>query len=1003
MNEERWRQIEELYHAAREDRAALDQADPEMRGKVEALLAQDSGDKILDRPAWEDAAELLDVTRTQLLPGTQLGPYRIEAALGAGGMGEVFRAVDTRLGRKVAIKVAARQFSGRFEREARAISALNHPHICTLHDVGPNYLVMELLEGETLKALIAAQRLSTAKLVEFSIQILDALEAAHSKGIIHRDIKPANIFVTTREQIKLLDFGLAKLSEAPAHHDSRGENDLSTLTLLTSPGLLMGTTPYMSPEQVRGEELDSRSDLFSFGSVLYEMATGRRPFTGNSAGAIFAAILNNTPVPASQLSSGLPSALERIISRALEKEPGARYQGAGDMLADFRSLKREIESPQPAASVKTTAGRRRLIWPAIAVSLTLLVTISVAARIFHPQKVAALGETDTVLLADFTNSTGDSVFDETLKEALSVDLAQSPFLSILPEQEINNTLSLMGRSRGEHLVGEVARQVCLRAGSKAYFSGSIASLGSQYVIGLRAVNCRTGDAMAQETRTANRKEEVLTALHGAAEKLRERVGESIASIRKFDLPLLQATTPSLEALQAYSLGRENLLNGTSFRETQSAVELFQRAIRLDPNFAMAHLSLGLSIASLGQGSQGEESISRAFALTERLSEWEKFAIESRYYFSVVGNLEKARPIYESWALIYPRDPIPKGVLSGELYPELGQYEKALTLLRSIREPGPAWECGQTSLDIFLNRLDEARANAKAALANKPDDSCEHAELYVIAFLENDIPGMSEQSSWAAKAGEQDPFLNLEIQTTAYAGRLRRTRELSQRVTAESKQQGLKEKAALYESQAGLREALFGNPREAQRLARDAATLSTARGVEITVAITLALAADAAGAQRFVNDLDRRFPEDTVVQFNYLPAIRAALALERKNYVEALNELQAANPYELGEPDILAPTLVAVYIRGQTYLAARQGREASIEFQKVLDHRGVLNNGGMVEPFDALAHLGLARAYAMSGDTGKARTAYQDFLTLWKDADPDIPILQQAKMEYRRIK
>jgi tetratricopeptide (TPR) repeat protein len=627
------------------------------------------------------------------------------------------------------------------------------------------------------------------------------------------------------------------------------------------------------------------------------------------------------------------------------------------------------------------------------------VALTVAgALFFYTHKAHALSETDTVVLADFANSTGDPVFDGTLRQGLAVQLEQSPFLSLISEQRIQQALRLMGQPPDARLTPEIARDLCQRMGSAAVLDGSIANLGSQYVLGLKALNCRTGDSLAEEQARATGKEQVLGAMDKAAANLRSKLGESLSTVQKFDTPAEQATTPSLEALKAYSLGRKTMVGKG---DNAGAVPFFQRAIRFDPNFAMAYASLGVDYSNLGETSLGVENTRKAYELRERVSEREKFYIESHYYHYVTGDLEKARQAYELWAQTYPRDDVPPYNL-GVVYANLGQYDKMLAEFREALRLDPASAGNYPSVFesyLGLNRLEEARATAEEAQAKKLDSPYLRAQLYLLAFLQNDAAGMAQQVAWAAgKPGVEDALLAFEASTAAYSGRLGRAREFSRRAVASAERAEEKEAAAGYEAEAAVREALFGNAAEARKRVAAALVLATGRDVQDGAALALALAGDAARARPLADDLANRFPEDTIVQFNYLPRIHAQLALIRNDSSKAIEALQAAAPYELGSPS--SPSaLYPVYVRGEAYLAGHRGVEAAAEFQKIQDHRGLVGN----EPIGALAHLGLARAYTLQADTVKARAAYQDFFTLWKDADSDIPILRQAKSEFNNLK
>ena len=946
--------------------------------------------------------------------GQVVSHYRIIEKLGGGGMGVVYKAEDTRLDRFVALKFLPedlaqdRQALERFRREAKAASALNHPNICTIYDVGEDngraFIAMEFLDGQTLKYRISGKPLPLNETLELAIEIADALDAAHAKGIVHRDIKPANIFVIKRGRAKVLDFGLAKLAPGGAG-PAENLSAMSTISMpneITRTGAVMGTITYMSPEQVRGEGLDARTDLFSFGAVLYEMATGAQPFWGETSAAIGEAILNRTPVPPGRLNPDLPPKLQEIVTKALEKDREVRYQSAAAIRADLQRLKRDSDwgravveggatvQPEPKPATKTHRLRRVLG----AGATVLVVALAAGGWLFvSSRKTHALTGKDTIVLADFTNTTGDPVFDGTLEQGLAAQLEQSPFVSMISDQQVQRTLQMMGQKPDAELTTAIAREVCQRTGSAAMLNGSITNLGTQYVIGLKAVNCHTGDTLAQDQELAEGKEHVLKALGESATKLRMKLGESLSTVQKLDTPIEQVTTPSLEALQAYSLGRRELREAG---DSAGAIPLFQRAIGLDPNFAMAHLSLGLSYLGLGETSLAAESIRKAYGLREHVSQWETFAIESRYEFSVAGNLPKARQVYELWAQVYPRDFIPVGVLAA-LYSEMGQYDKALAESRQELNLAPARPDSYADLVsayMSLNEVDGAQVTADEAMTKKLDSPSLRLDLYQLAFLRKDDSGMVHQVAWAVgKQGLEDELLSHEADTAAFSGRLRQAREFSRRAEASAEQAGEKDTAASYRAEAAIREALFGNLGEARKEAAIALAFSRGHDAEAGVAIALSFAG--ASTQPLADDLAKRFPEDTLVRFNYRPTIQAQLLLNRGDALKAVEELQAASPFELGT---IAFSLYPVYVRGNAFLAAHLGSQAVTEFQKILEWRGVALN----EPIAALAHLQVGRACAMQGDIVKARAAYQDFLALWKDADPDIPILKQAKAEYAKL-
>src|SRR5450432_2409074 len=727
MTPERFEQIEEMYHAARQgtagERAALlAQTDPALRREIESLLAQRGGGEFLDRPAIQNAPDLLeDATLTQLAAGASLGPYRIESKLGEGGMGEVCRAVDTRLGRAVAVKITQERFSDRFEREARAIAALNHPNICTLYDVGPNYLVMELVEGETIAAQLKSGPLPVKTALSYASQIAAALVEAHGKGIVHRDLKPGNIMIA-KSGVKVLDFGLAK----------SGQDET-----VTASGMVVGTPAYMAPEQREGKPADARSDIYSFGCVLYEMSTAARVVSQRRR---------------------LPSRkLERIVNRCLEEDPDSRWQSAAELGRELAGV--------------TGAGHWTRIVPAAAAIVSLI-----APAYLYLHRAPRLTDKDTIVLADFDNKTGNPVFDETLRQGLVMQLEQSPFLSLLSDERIQKTLGLMGQPADAHLTPEIAKQICERTASAAVLDGSIASLGSQYVLGLRARNCRTSEVLDQEQVQAARIEDVMSALSQIAIKFRTKVGESLATVKKYDTPLEEATTPSLQALKDFSTAQKIFYT----RGWAAALPLMKRVTETYPNFAMAHASLGLSSAASGETELGAKSIAAAYRLRDRVSDREKFYIEANYYAQVTGNYEKAQESFELWGQAYPRDYEPPGLLSGLIYPTFGKYQQTIEQSKRAIAVDPDVPFSYVNLATgyqFLGRLAEAEAVWQQASERKAVFFYTLIARFDLAFVKGDRAEMEQAASAARQNPAAADMLSVkEGFVLAYSGRLREARK-----------------------------------------------------------------------------------------------------------------------------------------------------------------------------------------------------------------------------------
>ena len=974
----------------------------------------------------------------ELDPQTTLSHYRIVSKLGAGGMGEVYLAQDTKLDRKVALKIlpedvaSKRHRMQRFVQEAKAASALNHPNIITIYEINEtnsrHFIALEFIDGQTLRKRMRRTEMKLDEVLDVAIQTATALSAAHEAGIIHRDIKPENIMLRQDGIVKVLDFGLAKLTETT--HTSEVDMEAPTSAAITEAGEILGTTSYMSPEQARGLQLDSRTDIFSLGVLIYEMVTRRLPYPDTNKTEILGAIISDKAVPPlARYSREAPDELERIVEKTLAKERDQRYQSAKDLLIDLRNLKKRLEvdaelerttpdrfaaptsnglsftsktagpasstiQTHPTSSAEYIVNQVKIHKRGAFIAIGMLVVAALAAGVFWYFKsnpAAALTEKDTIVLADFTNATGDPVFDGTLKQGLAVQLEQSPFLNIFSDQRVREALRFMNRSPDERVTKEIAREICQRQGLKAFLAGSISNLGSHYVITLEAINAQTGDTITREQAEAASKEEVLSTLGNGATKLREKLGESLSSVQKYDVPIHQATTSSLDALKAFSVGVEYQLKGKYLE----AIPFFKRATETDANFARAYAAMSSMYYNTRQYDLAAETSRKAYDLRERVGEYERLYITQIYYDNVTGELDKYLETLELWKRTYPRESAPHNNLAVK-YNELGQFDRAAEEAREAIRLNPNSASGHSLLassSVGLNRYDDAKEIIRQALSQKLENLRMHQNLYRIAFVQGDAAGVKKEIDWANGKPEEYAAQTWQADSSAFSGQVRTARQFSTTAVDMAQQRDLKEVAAQIAAGAAARDAQFrdcGTVKDqtarALRLSHDRITLSLS-------AQALAICGDTGQTKTLVEELVRRFPTESLINQVRIPLIEAHVELQRGNPAQAIQLLEKTRLYGRA---ILFPI---AYLRGQAYLADKNGAAAAAQFQEILDNRG----WSPLSYFYPLAYVGLARSAVLQGDPAKARKAYEDFFALWKDSDPELSILIEAKKEYEKLR
>jgi serine/threonine protein kinase/tetratricopeptide (TPR) repeat protein len=986
---------------------------------------------------------------------TSISRYRILEKLGAGGMGEVYLAEDTKLGRKVALKLLSEELTqnrdrlSRFDQEAYAASALNHPNILTIYEMGDeagrHYIATEFIDGMTLRKRMAGPPMELTEILDIAIQVTGALEEAHAAGIVHRDIKPENIMIRKNGHVKVLDFGLAKLTERTMAGEETDTEAVTRALVQTDAGVVLGTSQYMSPEQARGKPIDARTDIWSLGVVLYEMASGRPPFTGETKTDVIVAIAKTEPMPIARFAPTMPAEFEWIVLKALRKHVDERYQTVKEFESDLRKLKQrtefqselersmgperlsgslaafdsELRAAPPQLSIQTSvpvaaAPPSQVVTPITAHTrvssaeyivneikrhrtATILAGVAavliVGAIIYYVKagRTPALTDKDTILVADFVNTTGDQVFDVTLKQALTAQLRQSPFLDIFSEDRVHDALKFMNRSPGERVTREIARDICERNGIKAMLVGSISAIGSHYIISLEAFNAKTGDVIAAEQIEADGQEQVLRALGQAASKLREKLGESLSSIQKFDAPIEQVTTSSLDALRYYSLGLEQHSSG----HYAQAIPFYQHALEVDSRFAIAYARLAACYNYTKQYDAARNASAKAFEYRDRTSAREKLYVEWNYYGAVTGELDKAAEALDVWKKSYKRDWEPHNLLAVR-YTLVGPFDKGVDEAAEAIQLNPKEPRAYANKGIAfvgLNRFDEAERVFQQALGQKLETDSMHMHLFRLAFIKGDGVAMTQQIEWAR--GKPSSYLaeTWQAQAAEFSGQLAKANQHSNQAFELAQRANLTAGSAQILLQQAMRAAAFRECGKVSELTGKALSMSRDLSNLQQSANALAACGQSASAQSLVDELTKRFPLDTLLNTVTIPVIRAQLELNRGNGAQALVLLESTRRYEVfGD-------FWPQYVRAQAYLKQGDGPQATAEFRTILDHRGWYP----LSPLYSLAHLGLARAAALSNDAIAARKAYQDFFELWKNADANLQILTEARQEYEKLK